>query len=51
MSFELKEQGIRASRPRIARLMRKYQIQSIVRKNTGSRPLTPTMASRWQRIT
>ncbi|AKD02124.1 integrase [Pontibacter korlensis] len=32
ISFELKEQGIQASRPRIARLMRKHQIQSIVRK-------------------
>ena len=32
ISFELKEQGIQASRPRIARLMQKYQIQSIVRK-------------------
>lgn len=32
ISFELKEQGIQASRPRIARLMQKYQIQSIIRK-------------------
>ena len=32
ISFELKEQGIQASRPRIARLMQKHQIQSIIRK-------------------
>jgi putative transposase len=32
ISFELREQGIRASRPRVARLMRKHQIQSIIRK-------------------
>ncbi|WP_439883551.1 IS3 family transposase [Pontibacter sp. MBLB2868] len=32
ISFELREQGIMASRPRVARLMRKHRIQSIVRK-------------------
>lgn len=32
ISFELQEKGIKASRPRIARLMQKHQIQSIVRK-------------------
>ncbi|MCC9169199.1 IS3 family transposase, partial [Pontibacter harenae] len=32
ISFELREQGIQASRPRVARVMQKHQIQSIVRK-------------------
>ncbi|MFD2068874.1 IS3 family transposase, partial [Pontibacter silvestris] len=32
ISFELRDRGIRASRPRVARLMRQYQIKSIVRK-------------------
>lgn len=32
ISFELRDQGICASRPRVARLMRKHQIQSIVRR-------------------
>lgn len=32
ISFELREQGIRASRPRVARLMQKHQIKSIIRK-------------------
>ena len=32
ISFELRGQGIMASRPRVARLMRKHRIQSIVRK-------------------
>ncbi|QCR21132.1 hypothetical protein C1N53_01330 [Pontibacter sp. SGAir0037] len=33
ISFELRDRGIRASRPRVARLMRKHQIKSIVRKS------------------
>jgi len=32
ISFELREQGIRASRPRVARVMQKHQIQSIIRR-------------------
>ncbi len=32
ISFELREQGIRASRQRVARVMQKHQIQSIIRK-------------------
>ena len=32
ISFELREQGIMVSRPRVARLMRKYHISSIIRK-------------------
>lgn len=32
ISFELRDQGIRVSRPRVARLMRKYNIKSIVRR-------------------
>ncbi|MFD2515935.1 IS3 family transposase [Pontibacter locisalis] len=32
ISFKLRDQGIRASRPRVARLMRKHHIKSIVRR-------------------
>ncbi|MFD2066999.1 IS3 family transposase [Pontibacter silvestris] len=32
IAVELREQGIRASRPRVARIMQKHRIQSIVRK-------------------
>ncbi|MFD2515954.1 IS3 family transposase [Pontibacter locisalis] len=32
MSFALRDQGIRASRPRVARLMQKHHIKSIVRR-------------------
>ncbi|WP_371415967.1 IS3 family transposase [Pontibacter sp. SGAir0037] len=32
ISFELEERGIRASRPRVARLMQNHHIQSIIRK-------------------
>ncbi|WP_317175574.1 IS3 family transposase [Pontibacter beigongshangensis] len=32
ISVELREQGVRASRPRVARLMQKHQIQSVIRK-------------------
>ncbi|WP_369427717.1 IS3 family transposase [Pontibacter harenae] len=32
ISFELREQGIQASRPRVACVMQKHQIQSIIRR-------------------
>lgn len=44
ISFELKGQGIRASRPRVARLMRKYHIRSIVRKKYRVQTTDPNHA-------
>ena len=52
--MELNIQGIRASRPRVARLMRKAHIRSIVRKKyrvqtTDSRHLYPIVENLLQR--
>lgn len=44
---ELREQGVKASRNRIARLMQKADIRSIMYKSIRYRLLNPTMTIQW----